>query len=484
MRLATFFPFDPLLLFVWVLCTLSSVHAQALSRERRQYNRQSEERKGTFVFLAALIGVLFFTCMYLVKRICPYNPMFSSLELEEIRVERVQDRERTIMGRIDRMKAKLTNMRRKRTEIQTRRDIAASVEDRVERFNSKGRQIYGSAWDGADGSLPVRDMIKIPEQEIKAIQMEAQVIATARKEEEKKDLWNMWNDIEKGVSEGGYNNDVGGTASSRSRNKGLGSSKNLSRKKSSTKNIFDARRDDNDDEKQPLIGGEAHQESEADISFPPRGVRPPPTSAPSPSPTKHSRQTAESSEESPSSAYSITPNVGSRRPSSSGMKSRKQHSSSGKSDTSLNVQSATTKPPKSTSDITFVSPARQSSASAPSPLEKRNRRPPPIAGDTMQTVSPPKRMPPTGGSQPPQPFRPAPPRSRPPPPGHGGGDATIPPPRDPPPALRNRPRGLPPGVLPPPRPMHPRAPPRGPPGRPPSNVSKGSVGRMDEHKAD
>ena len=61
------------------------------------------------VFLAALIGVLFFTCMYLVKRICPYNPMFSSLELEEIRVERVQDRERTIMGRIDRMKVGLIN---------------------------------------------------------------------------------------------------------------------------------------------------------------------------------------------------------------------------------------------------------------------------------------------------------------------------------------------------------------------------------------
>lgn len=70
-------------------------------------------------------------------------------------------------------------MRRTRTEIETRRDISSAVEDRLEKFNDKGRcvypiyslilalivcmlsQIYGEAWDGGNGTVPVRCWLSI-----------------------------------------------------------------------------------------------------------------------------------------------------------------------------------------------------------------------------------------------------------------------------------------------------------------------------------
>lgn len=121
--------------------------------------------------------------------------MYSPLELDEIRLERSRDREGVLASRIEKMKNKLTSMRKSRTEVQTRRDIAASVEEKIDKFNARGREIYGKAWEeGQSGSMPIRELVKIPESDVRAMQMEAQAIVTARKEEEKRDLWGLWND--------------------------------------------------------------------------------------------------------------------------------------------------------------------------------------------------------------------------------------------------------------------------------------------------
>jgi hypothetical protein len=53
----------------------------------------------------------------------------------------------------------------------------------------QSRDIYGDAWEGKNGAVPIRELVKIPDTDVKAMQMEAQAIVTARKEEEKKDLW-------------------------------------------------------------------------------------------------------------------------------------------------------------------------------------------------------------------------------------------------------------------------------------------------------
>lgn len=51
------------------------------------------------------------------------------------------------------------------------------------------RAVYGDAWEGKNGAVPIRELVKIPESDVRAMQMEAQAIVTARKEEEKQDLW-------------------------------------------------------------------------------------------------------------------------------------------------------------------------------------------------------------------------------------------------------------------------------------------------------
>ena len=84
--------------------------------------------------------------------------------------------------------------RKRKTELQTKRDITATIEERIESYNDKGRRIYGSAWDdgaGNDDSFPIkyqiilsyvrhvfRDLVSQPEHEIRALRIEAQNIIT------------------------------------------------------------------------------------------------------------------------------------------------------------------------------------------------------------------------------------------------------------------------------------------------------------------
>ena len=52
------------------------------------------------------------------------------------------------------MQSKLAYHRKKKTQVQTDRDIKRRLGERVEKFNDKGRSIYGEAWD--DGDIPVK----------------------------------------------------------------------------------------------------------------------------------------------------------------------------------------------------------------------------------------------------------------------------------------------------------------------------------------
>ena len=111
------------------------------------------------------------------------------------------------------IKKKLTLHRKRKTELQTKRDIAATIEDRIESYNDKGRyevtsilymddvlcnrRIYGPAWDegiGNEESFPIkyirriiislivltecRELVSLPEHEIRALRIEAQNIIT------------------------------------------------------------------------------------------------------------------------------------------------------------------------------------------------------------------------------------------------------------------------------------------------------------------
>ena len=133
-------------------------------------------------------------CLYICARICPDGPIFSAVELDDIRIGRVQETENTLQQQIEGLQSRLTLQRMKRTNLETQRDIAATVEERVNNFNSKGESIYGDAWEGKDGgTVPIKELVTIPESEIRDMRIAAQNIVTARKAEEEKDVWKIWN---------------------------------------------------------------------------------------------------------------------------------------------------------------------------------------------------------------------------------------------------------------------------------------------------
>lgn len=262
-----------------------------------QRKRVNESKKLTYIFLAAFIAVIFFCLLYCIKKICPRVDMYSPLELDEIRLERAQDREGKLAMKIDKMKSKLANLRKTRTEVQTRKDIAANIEDRVDKFNAKGRAVYGDAWEGKNGAVPIRELVKIPESDVRAMQMEAQAIVTARKEEEKQDLWDLWHkdDVELGNRSGA--NDV--IAGAGKREKETSSPKPSERLIKSSKTS------------QPRREGNMPSASRSPLSPPPAGIKPP-TKRPPP-PASKARDTSTIHLPSNSSSAGVIKRFGSKK---------------------------------------------------------------------------------------------------------------------------------------------------------------------------
>jgi hypothetical protein len=57
------------------------------------------------IFVAFLLAAIFACCMYLRHKICPDDEvLFSDIQLEEIRLERVSAKEKTLLGRMSQMK--------------------------------------------------------------------------------------------------------------------------------------------------------------------------------------------------------------------------------------------------------------------------------------------------------------------------------------------------------------------------------------------
>lgn len=58
------------------------------------------------VLIAFILMASFACCMYIRHKLCPDNDMLSDIELEDIRLERVSDKEKTILGKINQMKVR------------------------------------------------------------------------------------------------------------------------------------------------------------------------------------------------------------------------------------------------------------------------------------------------------------------------------------------------------------------------------------------
>ena len=56
------------------------------------------------IFLAAFLAAIFVCLLYCLKKVCPRVDMYTPLELDEIRLDRAQDREGVLLNKIDSMK--------------------------------------------------------------------------------------------------------------------------------------------------------------------------------------------------------------------------------------------------------------------------------------------------------------------------------------------------------------------------------------------
>lgn len=151
---------------------------------------QPEAIWGTIVGMVGAL-LLWVVCTNLYKIFCPRDSMFSKLELDEIRLERIDERESFLKGQMNAIQNRLTSYRRKKTEMSVQREISNKIEERVAGFNEKGQSIYGDQWNS--GEVPIQDVLSIPENEMRQLRIEATNIITARKAEEEKDLWHLWN---------------------------------------------------------------------------------------------------------------------------------------------------------------------------------------------------------------------------------------------------------------------------------------------------
>ena len=171
-----------------VLC-LSCATAQNYAN---QYKRQSTGAQAAWAFLGTVVlSLSIFACWYCWRQVFPRNNDFLALDLDEIRLERIDERETMLTNQLKGIQNKLTSYRRKKTEIQVRRDVTKKLEENLDRYNDKGTAIYGDQWHA--GEVPINEMMGLPDQEIRQLQIEAQNIVTQRKAEEERDLWHLWN---------------------------------------------------------------------------------------------------------------------------------------------------------------------------------------------------------------------------------------------------------------------------------------------------
>lgn len=190
--------------FVFIIvCTINILITQIECKS----NAVEKTSRSPLTLILGSIGLffLFLCCGAILKNICPNDEGLSVLELDDIRIERLDRIETSIYKKIGGLKDKLAFHRMKKTAIETNKDITSMVRDKIDAFNARGQGIYGvAAWEGdreggwtqeGDGPLPLRDVLSLPDDEIRKIQIQARNIVTERKAKEEKDLWNMWNEL-------------------------------------------------------------------------------------------------------------------------------------------------------------------------------------------------------------------------------------------------------------------------------------------------
>jgi hypothetical protein len=106
------------------------------------------------VGLAIGLVFLLFGCVYCCKRLCPQGPTLSSLDLDEIRLERFDDIERSIKQDMRNLQSKLEFHRGKKAQHQKYHDFRFPTQDN----NQEEQRLLER--EGVDFESPVRQLAK------------------------------------------------------------------------------------------------------------------------------------------------------------------------------------------------------------------------------------------------------------------------------------------------------------------------------------
>eukprot|EP01036_Dinobryon_divergens_P034026 gene34026-43961_t len=138
---------------------------------------------------------LYFGCLRLLDDLFPRGiRFFDPIELEEIKIERMDDVENSLKSSIQTLKDKMSFSRQKKTALLADRDLRVVIDENVQANNNvgNGRNIYGEAWEAnyKGKSVPVKaERPVIQKEKVSEEEEEVEV------EDEKIDLWQMWNHI-------------------------------------------------------------------------------------------------------------------------------------------------------------------------------------------------------------------------------------------------------------------------------------------------
>ncbi|CAM9326580.1 unnamed protein product [Hapterophycus canaliculatus] len=129
--------------------------------------------------LVGVVVVLVVVCILFQGR--PRPEAYSREELTQIRIDRELAKEEVLEEKAHQLKGRALMHRRNRLILSARKDAGRIIlQDAQERWDARGRSIYGDAWDQPqDGNFPLRTLFNLPSEEIDSIREEARRLLQA-----------------------------------------------------------------------------------------------------------------------------------------------------------------------------------------------------------------------------------------------------------------------------------------------------------------
>ncbi|CAM9237127.1 unnamed protein product [Ectocarpus sp. 12 AP-2014] len=124
------------------------------------------------VVIVVGLTVLVMVCILFQGR--PRPNAFSPEQLGQLRIDREMAKEALLEEKAQRLKERARIHRHNRLVLTARKSAGRLLHGAQERWDARGRSIYGDAWDDPhDGNVPLRTLFNLPKEEIDSIREEA-----------------------------------------------------------------------------------------------------------------------------------------------------------------------------------------------------------------------------------------------------------------------------------------------------------------------